>query len=149
MNIYAEPAEAETEQAQEVESGQEHPAPAATPEDDFEARVAAAMSLYEEPQSAAAFADEIQLPLVQEPAEAALSAQPEPVVEPQIESLPAWQSRAEIPPIESEPVAVAAEEPPSFEYLPPVTAPRLGERLEVSARIEELHLRHVLLGGAS
>jgi hypothetical protein len=81
------------------------------------------MSLYEEPQTTAAFADEIEPPAVQETAEAALPAQPEPAVEPEIESLPAFPTQVEIPPVQPEPVASATEEPASFEYSPPVTAP--------------------------
>src|SRR5213076_961615 len=92
--------------------------------DDFEARVAAAMSLYEEPQPVAAF-DELQ-PAIEQAVEATLPAEQRPMVQQQIESVPALYSQVEAPSIEAEPVAEiaeAAEQPPYFEYSPPVTPP--------------------------
>ncbi|HEV3038447.1 MAG TPA: response regulator [Candidatus Angelobacter sp.] len=148
MNLYTEPRVTELGEAPEVETPEiqtpevetpevqteETRQPAvmpANPEVDFEARVAAAMSFYEEPQPTAAFADEVEAPAIQETAEAALATPPEPVAEPPVEEFAALHSRIEVRPVEAEPVAIAAEQPPSFEYSPPVTEPLIHHEPEV------------------
>ena len=141
MDLYeieAEPVEAEVEQAPEVQTTQPEPSVAATVEDDFEARVAAAMSLYEEPQPAAAV-DELQPPVIEQAVEASLPAEPEPMVQPEIESVSALYSQVEAPSIEAEPVAEiaeTAEQPPSFEYSPPVTPPVFQQGPEIQPQPE-------------
>jgi CheY-like chemotaxis protein len=135
MDLYeieAEPVEAEVEQAQEAQSSQAEPV-APTVQDDFEARVAAAMSFYEEPQPAAAV-DEIQPPAIEQTVEASLPAEPAPMVQEPIESVPAVHSQAGIASLEAEPVAEIpepAEQPPSFEYSPPVTPPMVRQEAEI------------------
>ncbi len=137
MDVYeieAEPVEPEVEQAQEAQSSQAEPV-APTVQDDFEARVAAAMSFYEEPQSAAAV-DEIQPPAIEQTVEASLAAEPAPMVQEPIESVPVMHSQTEIASLEAEPVAEIAEpaeQPPSFEYSPPVTPPIVQQAPEIQA----------------
>lgn len=99
--------EATIEVAQNSQSGKTISASSA-PEDDFEARVAAAMALYEEPQQVAAFAEERSAS--HETIEAASPAA-----------------------IEPEPPHVEAETPHSFEYSPPVNEARAHTESEVAS----------------
>ena len=98
----------------------EKPAPSA--EDDFEARVAAAMSIYDEP--------------VEEKLE------PEPVVAYEIEEIKEESLEAEVA-VAPNPTPFPPETPFSFEYSPPVTAPAFEPiNSEVKAEKAEIEPEH-------
>jgi CheY-like chemotaxis protein len=131
MNVYGGPTEVAEEPVQESSVAQESVTPAVS-EDDFEARVAAAMAAYEESQPTAAFASEMEpthaeaersvpfdyapsaaVPAAQSEPEAAAFAAPE-LASPEFD-VPVFTSEAAHVPVEAEPA--------SFEYSPPATEP--------------------------